>query len=307
MRVEKDSVRVGIHSAPNHADDILCVALVKRFHKDVEVIRTRDEEVLKTCDYVLDVGGVNEKIEIDKDGCITRIICDHHAKDSGYEENGVKKAACSKLVDILYSDNDFVREELHSILIDPVAVSDNGQDLNVGTNFLNFVGIIAEPDWTDATADSEESFNEALTMTEKVLAKVLENITNKQYGMSLVGKAFNTEKGYIILEQYVPRSIWQQYLFLNDKEQKVFCVIFPTTHDTWDAVMAHKKKGSFECITTFPEKWCGKRDKELEEASGIKDAIFCHSAGFFWESKTKESAIKAVENSIYELFKEFFG
>ena len=41
-------VKIGIHNGKFHADDVLCVSLIRYFiTKDVEIVRTRDEEILK--------------------------------------------------------------------------------------------------------------------------------------------------------------------------------------------------------------------------------------------------------------------
>ena len=304
MKINKDKVKVGIHSEPNHADDVLCVALLQNEYgkKNVSVVRTRDIEELKTCDYILDVGGKDEIVK-DKDGEIVQVWLDHHQKDSGYEENGVKKAACSKLVDFLY-DNEQTRKELHRLLVDPVAVADNGQDIQVGKNLLNFVGYVVEQDWTilPSKEESEKCFKTALGMVYEILVKVLEQIANKDFGKNLILNALKSDKEFIILEQYVPRSIWNTMLLKYNREhtKKIKAVIFPSTHKNWDAIMVHKTNDSFECIKTFPDSWLGLRDEELTEVSGVKDAVFCHTAGFFWESKTRESAILAVEKALCE-------
>lgn len=305
MRINKEKIRVGIHSEPNHADDVLCVAfLVREYGKEnVTVLRTRDEEQLKTCDYVLDVGAKDELVR-DNKGNIVQVWLDHHQKDSEFEENGVKKAACSKLVDFLFDSDEKTRKELHKILVDPVAVSDNGQDLQVGHNLLNFVGYVIEQNWTlpPSKEESERCFQTTLEMVLNILDKIMEKISNMEFGRNLIVDALNTDKEYIVLEQYVPRSIWNSMLLKYNREndKKIKAVVFPSTHENWDVIMVHKTKDSFACIKTFPESWCGLRNEELVEESGIKDAVFCHTAGFFWESKTRESAILAIERTLYE-------
>lgn len=303
MKINKDKIRVGIHSEPNHADDVLCVALLQKEYgkENVSVLRTRDIENLKTCDYILDVGGKDELVR-DKDGKLVQVWLDHHQKDSGYEENGVKKAACSKLVDFLFDDDEKTRTELHRILIDPVAVADNGQDLRIGNNVLNFVGYTVEQNWTlqPSKEKSEKCFLMTLDIVYNILDRIMEKISNMEFGESLIKEALQTEDEYIVLEQYVPRSIWDKILIKYNKKnvKKIKAVVFPSTHGNWDAIMVHKRMDSFECLKTFPSQWLGLRDNELEEVSGITDAVFCHTAGFFWESKTKKSAILAVKKAL---------
>lgn len=303
MKINKDKIRVGIHSEPNHADDVLCVALLQKEYgkENVSVLRTRDIEKLKTCDYILDVGGKDELVR-DKEGRLVQVWLDHHQKESGYEENGVKKAACSKLVDFLFDEDEKTRTELHRILIDQVAVADNGQDLHIGNNVLNFVGYTVEQNWTlpPSKEESEKCFLMTLDIVYNILDRIMEKISNMEFGESLIKEALHTENEYIVLEQYVPRSIWDKTLIKYNKKnsKKIKAVVFPSTHENWDVIMVHKRMDSFECLVIFPSQWLGLRDNELEEASGITDAVFCHTAGFFWESKTKESAILAVKKAL---------
>lgn len=308
MRIEKEKIVVGIHSEPNHPDDVLCVALlVKEYgEENVEVKRTRDLDILKTCDYILDVGGKDE-IVTDENGNIVQVWLDHHQPDSGYEENGVKKASCSKLVNFLYEDKgkDFIKE-LRYWLVDPVAVSDNGQDLDMGQNLLNFVGTTIEQDWTEEPnkEKSDELFTNTRRMVNYILDKVITRIENRDFGREYVKKALDeaikTNKEYIVLDKYIPRYIWNDMLMrYNDKAHvKIKATILPTTHKAWDGIMVHKERNSFKCIINYPVEWLGLRDKELERVSGIKDAVFCHTEGFFFEGNTKDSAIEAVEKAI---------
>ena len=59
---QKMGVTIGTHSGSFHADEALGCALLLQTQKFVgaDVVRTRDPEVLKTLDVVVDVGGVYE-------------------------------------------------------------------------------------------------------------------------------------------------------------------------------------------------------------------------------------------------------
>lgn len=50
---------IATHNGKFHADEVFAVSLLKRLDRfaDAEVVRTRDPEVLKTADVVVDVGG----------------------------------------------------------------------------------------------------------------------------------------------------------------------------------------------------------------------------------------------------------
>ncbi len=65
-------LRIGTHSGTFHSDDAMACMMLTRFtnmFRNSEIIRTRDLNLLKQLDLVVDVGG-----EFDKD----RLRFDHH-------------------------------------------------------------------------------------------------------------------------------------------------------------------------------------------------------------------------------------
>lgn len=61
--------KIGTHNGTFHCDEVLACYMLKLLpvYKDADVVRTRDQEILATCDIVVDVGGVydNEKKRYD--------------------------------------------------------------------------------------------------------------------------------------------------------------------------------------------------------------------------------------------------
>lgn len=53
-------MKIGTHNGAFHCDEALACAILKALpqYKEAEIIRTRDQAVLDTCDIVVDVGGV---------------------------------------------------------------------------------------------------------------------------------------------------------------------------------------------------------------------------------------------------------
>src|SRR3989339_2007075 len=116
------------HNGSFHSDDIFaCAALCLMLEKDkkkFEIIRTRDEKIIKTGDYVFDVGGIyDEKTN----------RFDHHQKEgAGGRENGIPYSSfgliwkhfgidlCGKNIDV-WSMIDFK-------IVTPIDAVDNGVD-----------------------------------------------------------------------------------------------------------------------------------------------------------------------------------
>lgn len=49
-------IKVGVHSGTMHSDEVFAVAALSFIYPNMEVIRSRDPEVLKTCNILVDVG-----------------------------------------------------------------------------------------------------------------------------------------------------------------------------------------------------------------------------------------------------------
>ncbi len=62
MSTKRSMVRIGTHSGTFHCDEALGCFLLKQtpLFKDAEIVRSRDPEVLKDLDVVIDVGGTYE-------------------------------------------------------------------------------------------------------------------------------------------------------------------------------------------------------------------------------------------------------
>ena len=54
------SIKIGTHNGAFHCDEVLACSMLKLLpqYKDALIVRTRDPEILKTCNIVVDVGGV---------------------------------------------------------------------------------------------------------------------------------------------------------------------------------------------------------------------------------------------------------
>ena len=52
-------MKIATHNGKFHADEVFAISLLRRLERfaDAEIIRTRDTELLKTADVVVDVGG----------------------------------------------------------------------------------------------------------------------------------------------------------------------------------------------------------------------------------------------------------
>ena len=69
-------------------------------------------------------------------------------------------------------------------------------------------------------------------------------------------------------------------------------MIYPSETGQWRIQTVPVEPGSFEDKRPLPKTWAGLSDKELQQVSGIDDAMFCHNGLFIAGAKSFESTMK---------------
>jgi uncharacterized UPF0160 family protein len=83
---------------------------------------------------------------------------------------------------------------------------------------------------------------------------------------------------------------WQNPLQIYSKVK--FVVFFRENDNTWGAQTVPNTE------TFFPKSWCGKTNKELEDETGIKGAVFCHKSAFFAVATTREQIFALITKAL---------
>ena len=296
---------VGVHNGVFHADDVLCVVLLKKFIPDanINVVRTRDPKVLANCDFVLDVGGKDEITE-------HQICFDHHQCDEFYD-NGIKKAACGKLFEYLWNTyvtddivpnnlREDVKENLLTNVFYPVEAQDNGQNISlVRSNKFNFVSEF-NPGFKHNTEEyAYESFMEVVEMAYNTFDRMFTKAIDKaEISIEIREQLKESDDEEIFnLGDYVP---WQSEVIKFNETlsypYKVKIVIFKNSQNEYmiQVVPTGSDENSFESLILLPEEWKGKRGEELSKIIGVDDAIFCHMGRFIAGFKSYKSAYNAA-------------
>jgi len=288
------------HNGSFHADDIFACAtlslMLERAGEKFEVIRTRDEEIIKTGDYVFDVGGI---YDADKNRF------DHH------QIGGAGKHQDPQ-TDIEYAAFGLVWEKFGeelsgskevALLIDkkiaqPIDAGDNGIDLVKSINevkpyFLQTLFRSFRPSWKNA--NEETLFTGFMQSVEIAKGILLREIASAQDAIEAEGKILNCyknteDKKIIILDQKYP---WEEQLY---KYPEPIFVIFPRLNDNlWSVEGVFADFPAFDRRKKFPATWAGLRNEELQKVTGVPEAVFCHRGLFMAVAKSKEGAIKLAQ------------
>eukprot|EP00834_Sanchytrium_tribonematis_P005718 NODE_365_length_8707_cov_1.170423.p5 type:complete len:318 gc:universal NODE_365_length_8707_cov_1.170423:6076-5123(-) len=311
-------IKVGTHSGTFHADEVLACAMLNVIMNGVQIIRTRDESVLKDCDYVVDVGGVY-------DHKIKRY--DHHQRSfqdtfsSAYttrlsSAGLVYKHYGKQLIEkVLKTDSpktEKIFQKMYSSFIEAFDGIDNGVDrfssnetpkYKDNTSISSIIGSM-NGTYVEPEDLQDERFSKAMSWMKDILLRTIE-----VYGISwlpsreVISKCLLEMKdGIMILDEYVP---WKSHVYELEeellktkkiKQRPLFCV-YPDKN-TWRVTCVSIKEGSFENRLSLPEKWRGLRESELDKASGVPGGTFVHASGFTGGNKTKEGLLKMLKQTL---------
>ncbi|KAK1445145.1 metal-dependent protein hydrolase like protein [Babesia gibsoni] len=274
------TMRVCTHSGSFHCDEVLAVSLLRLLpeYRDTEIIRTRDQTVIDTCDVVVDVGGVYDpermrfdhhqpefNVYFDDSHTVTRlssagIVYKHFAKRIFREHYGITD---EETIDELY-------KAVYDNFIQAIDAIDNGVPIanpplqyRITTDISSRVGRM-NPSWVETDVDPNVRFQEAMKL---VLGEFSQCVANNM-------EAF--------------------------EEKLCFYITYEKSNNHWRAGCTKDMNMQFDCRLPFPERLCGLRDKELQQAANIEDLVFIHRGGFTCGGKTKESVLKLISLAIEE-------
>ena len=295
------NMKVATHSGRFHADDIFAIATLRLVGIVDELIRTRDEAVLATCDMRVDVGRKNNPETGDYDH--------HQPKGAGERENGIQYAAFG-LVWKVYGEQlcgtPEIAANIDRKLVQVVDADDTGRDLffselpNVRPYGVERAVMQYNPSWKSDTTPEEmdELFNKAVGRAMEILQLEI-TLTKDAFEATDVVRAAIKESNngpLIIMEKFAP---WKD-LVQKEADEALFVLFpaWPARNGEWVVQAVPASGESFVNRKNFPEDWGGKEGAELVAASGVADAQFCHSALFLATAKNKAGAMELAEKAL---------
>ncbi len=287
------------HNGNYHCDDIFAVATLCLFLGEdvpVEIIRTRDEDIIKKADFVVDVGGYYDE---------NKKVFDHHQNGgAGKRDNGVPYASFG-LVWKEYSyelcgDEDVV-EELDRKIVQFIDAEDNG--VKISKNLFDNIDVYSihefflsfSPTWDEEDVDIDSIFNKCVYIAKEVLKREIKIIKDNKKAEKFVKESYENskDKRVVVLDRYYP---WKDLL---TSFSEPLLVIYPSfENSSWHVQAVPKEANIFESRLSFPQSWAGKRDSELVEATGVKDALFCHNKVFLAVAGSKEGALLLAKKAL---------
>jgi uncharacterized UPF0160 family protein len=274
-------MRIATHDGSFHADDVFAVAALQLARGPAEVVRTRDSELLASCDVRIDVGMRNDPETGD---------FDHHQKGgAGARGNGIPYASFGlvwRAVGVACCDGDeAVAERVDRRLVAGIDGHDSGLTLvqplvdDVTPMSAGEVVWALNANWDEdaSPTDEDRRFAEAVVLATGILRREIASATAAAKATNLVAEALRrrTDPRIVELDRSLP---WRETVV--EQAPEALLVIYPKSSG-WGLQAVPRRLGEFGNRLDLPAAWAGLSGDELVAATGVPDAEFCHIGRFY--------------------------
>lgn len=293
------------HSGGFHADELLSSVILTHLFPEARIVRSRAPEwITPGADRIVyDVGGA-----YDAD---TRIF-DHHQRGAPLREDGQPYSSFGLIwkhygrdylaalnvpeahIEIVHAsfDNSFV---LPVDLVDNGALSPSGP---LGGLSLPALLETLKPvfDETDPEAENR-GFHAAMAIARTFVEARIARSNAKLRAEAMVHQAIETAGEGRILE--LPMGMPFRPAIIKAGAEHLLFVVHPRDKD-WCLTGIRREDEGFELRADLPAAWAGLTNQDLETASGVPGASFCHNGRFIAAAKTREAALALAELAVTE-------
>jgi len=281
---------IATHNGNFHADDVFSIAALKHVFPSFKLVRTRDVEIIAKADIVLDVGG-----EYDADAG----RFDHHQRGgAGERENGIPYSSFGLIWQKygleICDGNQKVANSVDAGLVSTIDADDCGYGERAEGISLSRTISMFNPSWQE-DGDFDAGFDEAVEFASRLLTRFIASANAGISAKSIVTKAIEDAEDprVIVLEKYIP---WKKTV-LKQSEEALY-VLYPSQTGQWRIQTVPVEQGSFDNRKPLPKAWAGLSGAELQEATGIDDAMFCHNGLFIGGAESFESTMRMASMAL---------
>ncbi|MGL5936348.1 MAG: MYG1 family protein [Cetobacterium sp.] len=311
---------IATHDGIFHVDEVLAIFMLMQLpeYKDAKVIRTRDKELLKTADVLVDVGNVYDH---------SKRRYDHHQKDFNYKFKKQLDVTMSsagliykhfglrvicKMLNITKDHPDIytIYHMIYHIFIILIDASDNGIEYKpsnrafVNKRHINPSTLLARitPSWYED--NSVEVYNRLFPEALKIIGdefiyrlhyiiydwlpskQIFENSIESRFeihpsGKIMVVNRFCTWDGHL-----------HKYEYYNKDVEIHFVICKSSSGEHWKLYAVKTLESKYKYKSLIDERLRNESTEIMSLISGIPDIVFVHKDGHNASIMSKESAIQ---------------
>ncbi|SFH39246.1 Uncharacterized protein, UPF0160 family [Palleronia marisminoris] len=293
------------HSGGFHADELLSSVILTRLFPGAEVTRSRDAAWITPGEgkIIYDVGR-----SYDPD---TRIF-DHHQSPNPLREDGQPYSSFGliwkhygrdylRALSVPAQDLDDIHRSFDQSFVLPVDLMDNGalEPSVAGPLAGMTLPVLLEtlkPAFDDRGADADDqAFAAAIPVARAFVEAAITVKAAKRRAEAMVAEAIAATGASRILE--LPMGMPFRSAVEKAGADHLLFVIHPRDSD-WALTTIRQSADTFESRADLPATWAGLTDAELEHASGVQGAKFCHNARFIAVASTRDAILRMAELAV---------
>lgn len=295
------------HSGGFHADELLSSVILTRLFPQAEIVRSRAPEWITPGEdrIIYDVGGAYDPE--------TRIF-DHHQRGAPLREDGQPYSSFGLVwkhfghaylaaygVPEAYVND--VHASFDKSFVLPIDLTDNGAlspstaGLLAGLTLPSLLETLKPPFDNDDPKGDDLAFHAALSIARSFVEASIDKKAAKLRAETLVLEAIAATGEGRVLE--LSRGMPFRPAIVKAGADHLLFVVHPRDKD-WCVTGIRKADEGFELRADLPVSWAGLTNGDLEAASGVEGATFCHNGRFIAAAKTREAALAMAAIAVRE-------
>jgi len=293
------------HSGGFHADELLSSVVLTQLFPAAKLIRTRDAEWIAPAAgrIIYDVGGRYEP---------ENAIFDHHQRGAPVREDGRPYSSFGLIwkhygADYLAAAGvpeahvARVHAAFDKKFVLPVDLVDNGAlDPSVAGELagLTLPALLEtlKPPFDAKGADAtDQAFHSALAIARRFVEAGIAVQDAKLRAETMVLDAIVAAGDNKVLE--LPMGMPFRPAIVKAKAEHLLFVVHPRDND-WCVTGIRRGDEGFELRADLPLEWAGLSGADLERASGVAGASFCHKGRFIAAAATREAALELARIAV---------
>jgi uncharacterized UPF0160 family protein len=293
------------HSGGFHADELMSSVILTRLFPQARLVRSRAPEwITPAADRIIyDVGGAYDA---------EAQIFDHHQRGAPLRDDGQPYSSFGLIWQhygrqylaasgIAEGNIETVHAAFDASFVLPVDLGDNGKLSPTGPLAALTLPALLEtlkPVFDAADPDAEDrGFTAALAIARSFVEANIARSAAKLRAEALVHKAIAATGQGRVLE--LPMGMPFRPAIVKARADHLLFVVHPRDND-WCLTTIRSGDEGFAVRADLPAAWAGLTNGDLEAASGVPGASFCHNGRFIAAARTRDAALAMAELAVTE-------
>ncbi|MFG6568473.1 MYG1 family protein [Sulfitobacter sp. 1A13679] len=295
------------HSGGFHADELLSSVILTRLYPEATLVRSRDAQWITP-------GAGRIIYDVGRDYDADALIFDHHQRPGPLREDGQPFSSFGLIwqhygrdylrsFDVPEADVGDIHQSFDQGFVLPVDLIDNGalEPSVAGPLAGMTLPVLLEtlkPVFDERGEDADDrAFIAALPVARAFVEAAIKGKAAKRRAEAMVMQAIAAAGSGRVLE--LPSGMPFRSAVEKAGADHLLFVVHPRGDD-WALTTIRKSGDSFEARADLPEAWAGLTDADLEAASGVPGAKFCHNARFIAVAASRDAALRMAELAVAE-------